>query len=344
MRVSGKASWFGGPDDMGVSPSEDLAFIYAVDDQPELFLVEQPSGTTGLARRLDPTEYYVACRWPYTDATKAEWRELLLSRKALVRAPATGKEFYAFPADWGPHSDTGRVADLSPALLDDLGIATDGTVEVIFDEGVPIMPYQSVVISAGHSLKCRGAVGIIDEYEENVRVMNAVAYKLGERGIKVKIYADTTSKSQNENLNRIVDYHNAQTRDLDVSIHFNANVETDSPMGTECLYLTQSSLAAAIADSIAECGLKNRGPKKRTDLFFLNNTEAPAILIEVCFVDSSADVETYHENFDDICDAIADVLGGEEELPVPPEPEVATVTVTIDAPPGVRVIVHQTES
>jgi hypothetical protein len=53
--------------------------------------------------------------------------------------------------------------------------------------------------------------------------------------------------------------------------------------------------------------LLNRGPKKRSDLYFLNNTNEPAILIEVCFVDSSADANLYRTHFRAICGAIAGV-------------------------------------
>jgi hypothetical protein len=66
-RLCGKVSWFGGPDDTGVSPDEGLAFIYDVDDAPHLFLPQQPAGTTGLARRLDPARPYIACRWNYDE-------------------------------------------------------------------------------------------------------------------------------------------------------------------------------------------------------------------------------------------------------------------------------------
>ena len=126
LKVSGKVSHFGGPADMGVSPSEGLAFIYKVQDAPHLFLPFQPKGTTGLARRLNPEVFYVACRWCYDDTPK----EMLLKHKALVRAG--GVELKAWPADWGPHEDTGRVADISPGLMEALGLETDDSVEVIF--------------------------------------------------------------------------------------------------------------------------------------------------------------------------------------------------------------------
>ena len=126
---SGKCSWFGGPEDTGVSPSEGLAFLYDLDDAPELFLPQQPPGTTGLARRLNPAKFYIACRWDYDTHPK----EMLADQRmlALVRSK-TGKQFYAHPADWGPHEDTDRVADLSPGLLEALGLTTDDEVDVVY--------------------------------------------------------------------------------------------------------------------------------------------------------------------------------------------------------------------
>jgi hypothetical protein len=129
LRARGKVSWFGGPDDQGVSPSEGLAFIYDVDDKPHLFLDEQPSGTTGLARRLDPEQHYIAMRWDYDQFPKDR---LAGNEVAMVRAPDTGRQFIAHPADWGPHSDTARIADISPKLMEDLGIKTDDEVEVVY--------------------------------------------------------------------------------------------------------------------------------------------------------------------------------------------------------------------
>lgn len=128
VRFKGPCSWFGGPEDTGVAPDEGLAFIYDYDTAPYLFLSEQPEGTTGLARRLDADRvYYVACRWNYSVTPK----EMLASNhKALVIA--NGIAHTAWPADWGPNENTGRAADLSPALMTALGLQTDDEVEVIY--------------------------------------------------------------------------------------------------------------------------------------------------------------------------------------------------------------------
>jgi N-acetylmuramoyl-L-alanine amidase len=195
------------------------------------------------------------------------------------------------------------------------------------------MTYRSVVISSGHGLKVRGAHGIIDEVDEARVVVESVADMLRERGVEVKTYHDDVSTSQNENLNRIVDYHNSQSRELDVSVHFNAFEQREQPVGTEVLYVTQSALAGQVSAAIASCGFINRGAKKRTDLFFLNQTAKPSILIEVCFVDSVADTDIYAVEVTAICEAIADVLGGKQPGEVEPPPE----TVAPEPPPSARI-------
>jgi N-acetylmuramoyl-L-alanine amidase len=313
LNLKGKVSHFGGPNDKGVAPDEGLAFIYDVDTAPHLFLSYQPQGTTGLARRLNPQAYYIATRWDYGETPPP----VLLEEMALVTAPKTGRSIKVYPADWGPHEDTGRVADISPGAMEALGIQTDDEVEVVFpytSRGSVPVAFDRIVISSGHGKHVPGAVGILNEVDEARRVVEAVADELRDHGVDVVTFHDDTSHSQNENLHTIVDYHNLHLRDLDVSVHFNAYVETTSPMGTECLYVTQSTLAGHVASAIASVGFINRGAKKRTDLYFLNQTQMPSILIEVCFVDSSADAELYRARFGEIATAIAAVLTGEYQV------------------------------
>ncbi|TMQ14148.1 MAG: N-acetylmuramoyl-L-alanine amidase [Deltaproteobacteria bacterium] len=309
MRLTGRVSWFGGPADMGVSSDEGLAFIYEVETAPHLFLPEQPPGTTGLARRLNPEVFYIACRWDYDETPK----DMLPDMSVRVRAPKTGREFLATPADWGPHEDTGRVADISPGLMEALGIETDDEVEVIFDPELEprATPYASVCISSGHSTKCQGAIDILNEVAEATLVVDQVAEELRARGVEVQTFHDTQSTTQDENLKRICDFHNSKVRDLDVSVHFNASEPTSKPVGTEVWYISQKELAAEIATAIADAsGLKDRGAKYTDDLYVLNHTDMPAVLIEVCFVDSQADAGIYRDCFADICAAIAMVIAG----------------------------------
>ena len=133
---------------------------------------------------------------------------------------------------------------------------------------------MKIVISSGHGKYIRGASGILDEVNEARKVVEAVAERLRGLNVDTVTYHDDVSTTQSENLERIVDYHNAQgPHDLDISVHFNAYTETSSPMGTECLYVSQYDLADNISSTIAAVsGLIDRGPKLRDDLYFLNNT------------------------------------------------------------------------
>lgn len=214
---------------------------------------------------------------------------------------------------------------------------------------------MNIVISSGHGKLIRGASGYLDEVDEARKVVNQVAQYLNTLGVVVNIFHDDVSTSQNENLERIVDFHNSKKRDLDVSVHFNAYETTDNPMGTECLYVSQEFLAADVSEKIAKAGgFKDRGPKFRDDLFFLNNTDENAILIEVCFVDSSTDAELYRANFERIAEAITEAISGREMTGTIPPPVTETtppgsssggdavlpvITVTVDPPGSAKVIV-----
>jgi N-acetylmuramoyl-L-alanine amidase len=181
-----------------------------------------------------------------------------------------------------------------------------------------------IAMSSGHSTKCQGANGYINEVAEATRVVERTAEILmGDMGVTVYTFSDTTSTDSNTNLNKIVDWHNSLVRDWDVSVHFNAYETTNNPMGTECLYVSSTGqvMATTVANKIASVGFINRGPKKRTDLFVLNNTEMPCVLVEVCFVDSRADVDLYEEQFEEVCRCLAEALAGEAVQPGPTPPD-----------------------
>jgi len=71
-------------------------------------------------------------RWDYNIYPKEFLRGDVVAK---IRAPKTGRTTWASPADWGPHVDTSRIADLSLACMSELGIETDDEVEVLFPAG-----------------------------------------------------------------------------------------------------------------------------------------------------------------------------------------------------------------
>ena len=152
FRVEGKMSTFGGPHDLGMSPDEGLALFGNADlKDPRysyLFLPAPPPGTSGLGRRLNPDQYYFACRWDYTATPK----EFLRRALARVENPANGRAVDARPVDWGPHPSTGRVADLSPGLAAALGLNTDDVVRITISarRAIPVKPTLAMK-RAGHA-------------------------------------------------------------------------------------------------------------------------------------------------------------------------------------------------
>lgn len=140
-------------------------------------------------------------------------------------------------------------------------------------------------IDMGHNLNA-GASKILNETTENRKIGNRLIAMLEEKGDKV---VNCTNDNANNQLGGIVQKANAQVLDLFVSIHLNAG----GGHGTETYtYSTTSSArekAQAVNDAIvASCGFRNRG-LKTAPYYVLKNTIAPAMLIEVCFVDSAED-------------------------------------------------------
>ena len=189
-----------------------------------------------------------------------------------------------------------------------------------------------IVISSGHGLHVRGASGVIDEVDEARRVTEQVADILRDASVDVNVFHENEARNQSANVSAIIRHHNAQQRDLDVSVHFNSVVGIrDAGIGVETLYrkgnAQMRSIASRVSKAIAKAsGLKLRrgdGTWARKDLGFLNSTNINrAILLEVCFVNSRTDARLYQENFEAICPAIAEEICGQElEASTPKLPE-----------------------
>lgn len=169
-----------------------------------------------------------------------------------------------------------------------------------------------ITISPGHYLPGTGFHDLIDEVTEARKIVNRVVQLLRVASVGVIQVVDNTSTSSAQNLDYIITHHNKTSRKLDVSIHFNATSgRHDTGIGTGVLYQNDKmrSFANKVSQSISNAStLRNRGGKKRINLPFLYNTDQPAIIIEVCFVNSTVDVAIYKDKFEEICIAIANEL------------------------------------
>lgn len=161
--VSGKCSWFGGKDDLGIDKKLRQEYHYKfapigvsyedffkskkrkeefnkwMDERREFFGGWKEAnweGTAlgfGPARELDTeNKYFCAMRWPLPYPKEGLGSKVWL-RNQKIKVTYKGKSVIVQPVDWGPNQTTGRIIDLSYRAKEDIGAITDrGEVEIAF--------------------------------------------------------------------------------------------------------------------------------------------------------------------------------------------------------------------
>ncbi|MEB9410162.1 N-acetylmuramoyl-L-alanine amidase [Bacillus cereus] len=164
-------------------------------------------------------------------------------------------------------------------------------------------------LHGGHNSIVQGAnFGNRKEHVLDRQVKDAVAAKLRALGHTVYDDTDEVGATQSQNLNKIIRNSNSHAVDLVISFHLNAS--DGNGQGVEVLYYDQKDLAAKISAQLAkDIGWRDRGAKQRTDLAVLNGTKAPAILIELGFIDNESDMAKW--NVDKIANSIVFALTGQ---------------------------------
>ena len=178
---------------------------------------------------------------------------------------------------------------------------------------------KRVNIHAGHNpdgkIAC-GAVGLIKESTEARYIRKMITKLLRAAGITVYNCTCNNGTSQTDVLKKIVQKCNAHDVDLDVSIHFNSGrgdrTGDNRIGGTEVLMRKEEGIKKTVGSLICKqmekIGFTNRGIKISQGLYFLNHTKAPAVLIEVCFVDDKDDVKLYKASKEAVANGIAKAI------------------------------------
>jgi N-acetylmuramoyl-L-alanine amidase len=169
-----------------------------------------------------------------------------------------------------------------------------------------------------------GASGVKQEDVLTKDVGNRLMAKLVAAGHTVVNCTPSTATSVNDSLRKRVSRANSNNVDIFVSIHFNAFNRT--AMGSEVFAIsrTAQAIAKSVLDEIVALGFKNRGVKN-TGFFVLRNTSMPAILVECCFIDSSADMVLF--NADSMAEAIKEGLIGDGGSSGSPQPATLKINV-----------------
>ena len=169
---------------------------------------------------------------------------------------------------------------------------------------------MKILICAGHTLegKGTGAVGYLNESQEN-RILSKIIVKyLGQAGHNVDYYEINKSDSY---LSDQVAAANSKKYDLVVQVHFNAYKNTNDEMGTETLYISdKGKVYSEKINAKLSTIFKSRGAKRNQQLYWLRNTNPVSVLIETCFIDSKSDIEKYKANKDKVGKLIAEAIHG----------------------------------
>lgn len=182
---------------------------------------------------------------------------------------------------------------------------------------------MTIGLDCGHTLRGEGTgaegCGCIEQVL--TRELGGLVSRILEAGgcTVVDCTVDESSDGAGQLADRVAKA-NAQRLDLFVSIHFNAF--NGKASGTEVLIHSEDSMARGRAESvvrnISALGYADRGVKTHK-AYVLSKTHAPAMLIEVCFIDSAEDMDRYMGGKEAVATAIADgIMGGGYHTAPPP--------------------------
>lgn len=152
-------------------------------------------------------------------------------------------------------------------------------------------------IDMGHTLRGAGtgAKGYKSETDMNRKAGKRLMEMLKEHGHTV---VNCTVDKSSSDLAARCKKANAQKLDLFISLHLNAFKKVSQDMGVETFVCTGTSKAKSKALAIQKELVKNVGWKSRgvktAGFYVLRNTNAPAILVELGFCDSKADMNKWN--------------------------------------------------
>lgn len=185
---------------------------------------------------------------------------------------------------------------------------------------------MKIMLDPGHNgLSDPGAVyGGRRESDDVLRLAMAVGTILSQGGYDVE-YTRTGNAAQS--VTQKAQIANQSGADLFVSFHRNMASYPGQYEGIQTLLYDLSGLKLTMAENINQnlegIGFRNISVEARPNLAVLRRTSMPALLLEVGFIDSTADNERFDTHFEEIAQAIADGImdtlkDASREDPVPP--------------------------
>ena len=146
------------------------------------------------------------------------------------------------------------------------------------------------------------------ESDDNLKLGLAIGKELRRHGI---IVDETRTRDKTMSLKERSNMENKGSYDYFISIHRNA-FKAETALGVETFTYTNSSikareLAEKIQKSLVDIGFVNRGVKT-ANFHVLRETKAPAVLVEVGFIDNTGDNNLFDEKKEEIIKAMSKAI------------------------------------
>ena len=156
------------------------------------------------------------------------------------------------------------------------------------------MGKKKIAISVGHSIlkngNCTSASGCVNEYEYNKKLAPLVKKYLEYTGWDADVIRCPEKKFSAASEEKSYKLPKINGGDYDLAVELHLNASDGKGYGAEVYYKTSSGkkYAKSVQKSLATL-FRNRGIKQVDNLYFLNSTKPPAILVESFFCDNKDD-------------------------------------------------------
>ncbi|MCR8745437.1 N-acetylmuramoyl-L-alanine amidase [Romboutsia lituseburensis] len=194
-------------------------------------------------------------------------------------------------------------------------VVEDIQVKLIISNNANNMVKPKIAVDIGHNVHrpmARGSInGAYSEDYLTKAVGEKVIYKLRTKGYDVVNTLPKGRYTQSDELKYRSDIANKNKAGKFVSIYFNS-FNDGVGNGSEVYYSTKegsSKIAQKVVNNLSNSfGFKNRGAQPQGDLYVLNNTNMPGILVEACFITNQNDMDKFIAKGEQAYDIIADAI------------------------------------
>lgn len=153
---------------------------------------------------------------------------------------------------------------------------------------------MKIALRGGHTAKCTGASGFLDEYNTMQAFYKEVRNILTKYGHTV-VDCNTNEADKKQDVVLGATKSNNASADLFISLHMNAS--DGKGHGTEAWIYGASSksvpYAQRLVNNFSKFGFTNRGVKSNPSYWEMQYVKAPNIIFETCFCDNKEDTDIF---------------------------------------------------